>query len=139
MKRSIPILVASLGLACAAHAAPLKVDLSGVEARGGKLYISIQTQAQFMKEEGVGEVVASPTAGGHSFTFDVPEGRYAVSVWHDDNDNGEFDRDSSTYWPLDGWAMHNGSELKGPPSFEAVSIDVTTAGATVSEQMIYER
>ena len=140
MKPAFLAALAALGLTSAAHAAPLTVTISDVEARGGKLYISVQTKSQFMMNEGTaGEVIDAPTAGNHTFSYDVPEGAYVVSVWHDDNGNGEFDRDSTTFWPLDGWAMHKGSELTGPPTFDDVSIDVGSSGATVSEQISYGR
>jgi len=137
MKRSLTALSALIFIAGAAHAAPLTVDLTGVEARGGKIYISIQTEDQFMKEEGFGKIIETVTTD-LSETFDLPEGRYAVSVWHDDNGNGTFDR-AANGMPEDGWAMHNGKALRGLPSFADVSIDVSSAGATVSESMIYGR
>ena len=139
MKRSLLFITAALSLNYAAHAAPLTVNLSGIEARGGNLYISIQTEDQFMKEEGRGEIIKAPAAGDQTFTYDVPEGVYAVSIWHDDNDNGTFDMGATTGMPLDGWAMHNGLKLRGAPTFDAVSIEVPASGAAVSEAMIYGR
>lgn len=139
MKLTLTAQTISLGLACAAHAAPLKVDLSGVEARGGKLYISVQTEDQFMTEEGIGEIIVAPEAGTHSFTYDVPEGRYAVSVWHDDNANEIFDTSGEYDMPEDGWAMHNGLSLRAAPTFDAVSLEVTSDGAAVSERITYGR
>ena len=139
MKRTLSSLLAALVLTGAAQAAPLTVDLSGVEERGGKLYISVQTKDQYQKKEGLGEVIAAPAAGQHSFSFDVPEGRYAVSIWHDDNSNDVFDFGGPDSLPLDGWAMHNGAKLRAAPTFDLVSIEVTAAGATVTEKMIYGR
>ena len=139
MKRSLSNLVTALFLAGGAHAATLTVDLSGVEARGGKLYISVQTKDQYQKKEGIGDVIEAPEAGDHTYTYDVPEGRYAVSIWHDDNANDVFDVGGKYGMPQDGWAMHKGMELRSAPTFELVSVDVTAAGATVSEKMTYGR
>ncbi len=125
--------------ASAMDAGTLTVEVKGVQARGGTLYISVQTEEQFMKEDGVaGTTVESPEAGAHSFTFEVPAGAYAVSVWHDDNDNGVFDM-SDYGMPLDGWAMSNGRSLMGPPTFDAIGVAVTSDGATVSETVLYSR
>jgi uncharacterized protein (DUF2141 family) len=121
----------------AAQAAPLTFTLDGIEARGGKLYIGVQTEAQFMKDGGIaGEIVDAPAAGSQTFTFDVPEGRYSVSAWHDDNGNGVFDRAESGR-PIDGWAMINGANLRGEPTFADVSVDVPAGGVSVSETLIY--
>ena len=140
MKRSLLTFTAAIAIAATTHAAPLTVQLNGVEARGGKLYVSVQTKEQFMKNAGTaGEIVDAPSAGTFTATYDVPEGAYAVSIWHDDNGNGEFDRDHENAMPLDGWAMHNSSTLTGPPTFENVSIQVSSSGATVTENMVYGR
>ncbi len=132
-------LIVALALAGTATAAEIIVTLDGVEARGGTLYVALQTEDQFMKEEGIAATLKeAPDAGSHTFTFDVPAGQYSLSVWHDDNGNGEFDRMESGQ-PLDGWAMINGTELRSFPTFAAVSIDVTDTGASISEPITYGR
>lgn len=123
----------------AAAAGELTVHIDGVEARGGTLYVSIQTEAQFMQSEGVdGRMVAEPEAGAHSFTFDLPEGRYSISVWHDDNANAQFDRREDGF-PLDGWAMINAAQFEGAPTFAEASVAVGPDGASVRERIIYGR
>lgn len=120
-----------------ALAAPLAVKVDGIEARGGTLYVGVQTEAEFMTNGGIaGEMVATPEAGAQTFTFDLPEGAYAVSVWHDFNANAKFDM-SDEGLPADGWAMINGETLRGPPVFSNASLAVTEAGAKVSLKVIY--
>src|SRR3712207_3307346 len=108
------ILVASaVGLAAAspAYAAPLYVELQGVRRAGGPLYMSVQRREQFMQDRGTaGEIVRVPRAGAHRFSYDLPPGEYAVSVWHDDNGNGRFDKNGQ-HMPLDGWALSNSEAL----------------------------
>ncbi len=134
-----PTLIA-LGLALAvplASAAPLTFTIEGVEARGGTLYIGVQTEAMFLQDDGVaGEKIKTPAAGSHTVTFDLPEGDYSVSVWHDLDDDEVFDRAESG-WPEDGWAIINGASLRGMPTFEAVKIAVPADGASATETMIY--
>lgn len=70
------LIAATLAMAGAASAAVLTVTLDGIEARGGKLYVSVQTEDQFMKEDGVaGEIPEAPEAGTKTLSFDLPEGR----------------------------------------------------------------
>lgn len=133
------ILAAAATVAAPAAAEGLNVELAGVRSSGGKLYVSIQTRDQFMKDDGAaGTVLSSPGAGTHQFSFAVPAGEYAVSVWHDDNGNGKFDKNES-HMPLDGWAMSNGAALRGEPKFDQVKTRVGGAPATVRVAMIYGR
>ena len=119
-----------------AHAADLDLTVTGIEDRGGKLYVSVQTEGEFMGPSGTaGQIIDEPGAGSVALTFDVPPGRYAVSVWHDFNANGTFDmRDNGM--PLDGWAM-SGPMGDGPPSFEDVAVTVDAQGGAVDMTMVY--
>ncbi len=127
----------ALGLAGAAAAAPLMITVDGIEARGGKLYIGVQTEAQFMKDEGVaGQIFEAPAAGSKSVSFDLPDGRYSVSVWHDVNGNGVFDTTDEGA-PLDGWSSLNAGELTAAPTFEQASLEVSGNGAAITLDMMY--
>lgn len=122
-----------------AHAASLTVEIEGVRAAPGKLFVSVQGRDQFMRDDGAaGTVLSAAGAGAHRFSFDVPAGDYAVTVWHDDNGNGQFDK-SESHMPLDGWAMLNGDKLRGEPKFDEVKTSVGAAPARVSVTMIYGR
>ncbi len=133
MKTLITASAAAL-LSSAAYAAPLTLSLDGVQGEG-PLYVSVQTEAEFMENSGTaGTIVQAPEPGAHEFTFDVPPGAYAVSIWHDDG-NQVFDRDENG-WPLDGWAM-SGAMGDGPPSFSDVAVTVDAEGTTVSLDMTY--
>lgn len=133
------LLAASATLACAstALAAPLTVDVTGIEARGGTLYVGVQTEEQFMKPEGIaGEKVDTPAAGAQTFTFDLPEGAYSVSVWHDFNGNGVFDMTEAGP-PADGWSMVNAGAMRAKPTFGEASLTLPASGAAVTLDVIY--
>lgn len=135
--RLIMLLAVAITLSGAASAAPLNVHLNGIEARGGKLYVSIQTEDQFMQQDGVaGEILIAPAAGSKALAFDLPEGRYAVSVWHDFNGNGVFDFDAAGM-PADGWTSPNAATLRAAPTFDQSAVDVTADGGAVVLDMIY--
>lgn len=142
-KPNVTATIAALATACAAaasaSAAPLSLTLDGVEARGGTLYISVQNEAQFLKNSGTaGEMIATPTAGTHSFTYEVPAGRYVVSIWHDDDGDGEFSL-TEDGMPADGWAMSNMDKLTGEPEFDTVAIEVDESGASLTLPVLYGR
>lgn len=135
----IPSLITAAAiLSTTATAAPLTVIVEGVEARGGPFYVSVQTEDQFMKNAATaGEIIPAVADGTFVGTYDVPPGSYAVSIWHDDNGNGEFDSNEDGM-PLDGWAM-SGGPLMGPPTFEDVSVAVRDVGPSESLTMSYHR
>ena len=125
--------------AAPAAASNLTVELEGVRATGGTLYVTVQDREQFMQPRGTaGTVVQRPQAGAHRFGFDVPPGDYAVSIWHDDNGNGQFDKDES-HQPLDGWAMANGAALRAEPTFDQVKTPVGPGPAALRLSMNYGR
>ncbi|WP_300376271.1 DUF2141 domain-containing protein [Henriciella sp.] len=126
-------------LAGPALAAPFTVTLTDVEDRGAPLYVGVQTEEQFMKWEGVAsEKLEDPAAGTHTFTFDLPEGEYSVSVWHDLNDNNHFDM-AENGMPDEGWGMSNASGLRGQPTFDDVKVAVGPEGTAITETVNYPK
>lgn len=130
--------LATMDVGSGALAGPLTVTVDSIEARGGTLYVSVQTETEFMQPTATeGSMVAGPEAGTATFTYDLPAGDYAVTVWHDDNGNGAFDRGDDG-WPLDGWAMSTGP-MTGPPSFSDAAVTVDDDGESVLMSMTYGR
>jgi uncharacterized protein (DUF2141 family) len=128
---------AALAWAAGAAAAPLTVNIEGIEARGGTFYVGVQTEEQFMQDAGVaGEILEAPAAGNKSFTFDLPEGVYSISVWHDFNGNGQFDM-SEQGMPMDGWSSINAETLRAAPTFEQSSLALPADGAAATLKVYY--
>ncbi len=135
--KSLIAVTGALAMAGSAFAAPLTINLEGLQARGGKLYVSVQTEAQFMKNDGVaGDIVPEPAAGAKSFTYDLPEGAYSISVWHDFNGNGQFDMSESGP-PADGWSMIGAETMRAQPTFGESSLTLPSDGAAVTMKVIY--
>lgn len=141
MKFSHLTLAALATLPAPALAGTVTVDLSGIRAGTGDLYVSLQTREQFMKPTGTrGEIVSKPVPGSRTVTLaDVPPGTYAVSVWHDVNGDKRWSGEESVGkdGPLDGWAMVNGDKLRAEPKFEEVSFAVADAPQTLKLGMRY--
>lgn len=139
-KTFLALALAAASMPAAASAATVTIDLSGVRAGAGKLYVSLQTREQFMKPFGsYGAVVAEPAAGSRTVTLGgVAPGTYAAAVWHDVNGNNRWDSDEQGR-PLDGWAMLNGGTLRARPTFEQVSFTVGEAPAALKLDMRYGR
>jgi uncharacterized protein (DUF2141 family) len=132
-RTSLLALAISVGTA---QAADLTVTIDGIEDRGGRLYVSVQTEEQFMKPTGTaGQIIDDPEAGETEMTFDIPSGDYAVSVWHDFDGDGTFDM-SEEGMPIDGWAI-SGKPTNGEPAFSDASVTVPDDGKAIRIQMSY--
>ena len=134
---SLAATVAAFLTAGAAQAGDVTVTLTGVQARGGQLLVSLQSRDQFMQQAGFGQRIENPGAGSVTVTFvDVPEGDYALSAFHDENGD-RLMQTSDIGVPTEGWAMSNGAALRGPPTFDLVRVAVPATGAALSETMFY--
>jgi uncharacterized protein (DUF2141 family) len=116
---------------------PVTIDLSEIQALSGPLYISIQKEEEFQGMRGHGGIIQSVTSATTQATYkvDVP-GRYAISVWHDLNDDGVFSMDES-YNIQDGWGGSGTVTQEARPTFEDSAFDVPAYGANVSVTMFY--
>jgi len=137
---SIAAALFALSLPAAAPAAPLRVDLNGLRS-GGTLYVQLQTRDQFLgAARTAGRVVQAPEAGSLGVDLgDVPAGDYAVTVWHDDNGNRQFDVEPQTGRPLDGIAGPHIETLRGRPTFDQVKVAVPAEGLALPLALRYGR
>lgn len=136
----LPVLVAAALTASAAPAlaADVTLTLDGVQARGGRLLVALQTRDQFLKQEGAyGEIIADPAAGTRTVVFrDVAPGDYSVSVLHDADGDGRMKMNG--VMPAEGWTMLNAESLRAAPQFDQVDFTAPAAGAvSLRASMIY--
>ena len=110
---SLALAAAMLGWAGAAQAGDVTVTLTGVQARGGQVLVTLQARDQFMQAGGFSQRIEAPAAGPLVLTFeDVPAGDYALSAFHDENADYQM-QSSAIGIPLEGWAMSNGDAQSG--------------------------
>ena len=130
---------AAFSLAAPAMAEDVTVTLTGVQARGGVILATLQTEAQFMQPAGTyGERITDPASGTVRVTFrNVAAGDYALMVLHDEDGDGQMKMNG--YMPAEGWAMVNGDTLRATPTFDQVKFTVAASGADLSVLMSYPR
>jgi|TARA_R100000406_G_scaffold10943_1_gene7100 uncharacterized protein (DUF2141 family) len=130
--------LAGAALATPALAGEVTVTLTNVRADAGDLYVSLQSEAQFMQAAALaGKTVENPKDGTVTVTFDdVPDGQYALMVWHDIDGDGTFSM--GPQGPTDGWSMIGGAQLRGMPTFDAQSFTLE-GSASVTEPVLYPR
>ena len=125
-----------------AFAQDVRVTLTGVQARGGQLLGSLQTEGEFLQPRGsYGARAAAPAQNGSvTLVFtNVAPGAYSLSVMHDANSDMQMQRDPQGR-PLEGWAMHNGAAVaagQSHPTFAQVKFDVAAQNVSLTEAMIY--
>lgn len=130
--------VVALLAAGSAAAGEVTVTLTGVQARGGSMLVSLQSRDQFMQRAmTAGTVRENPQAGTLTLTLpNVPEGEYALSALHDADGNWTMTMDGQR--PAEGWAMSRVSgELNRRPAFEDARVRVTADGAAITAAMVY--
>jgi uncharacterized protein (DUF2141 family) len=114
-----------------AGAAQLDVRVEGVRNDQGKVRVVLYDQDEgFRKEQHSRAIHALPAVTGKvsSVFRDLPPGRYAVIVYHDENGNDKLDLRFGMF-PKEGYGLSNDYVPSGPPKFKAAAIEVTSAGA----------
>ena len=114
----------------------LSVELTGLQASEGKLYISVQKEEDYKAQRGHGGVFAVTEAGTETYAFAVPAGVYAVSVWHDTDNDGKFSMDEN-WIPTDGWGMSGTPSTDKEPVFDEVKVAIASSGTSIRIPMIY--
>ena len=111
------------------------IIIQGVEHEEGKIDVKIYIdQKSFLKEElAVESIRKKPTKGKTIIPLKkVHEGRIAVIVYHDEDDNGELK--TGLFWcPKEGFAFSNNYTPKGSPKFKKASIKLIHGTPVVIE------
>jgi uncharacterized protein (DUF2141 family) len=143
MKNTLSLIavIGAMTLAAApALAGDVVINLEGVEAAKGDLYVSLQTQDQFLKNTGAyGAMIKAPKSGQQVVVLkDVAPGDYSVSVWHDIDADHIFSM-SPSGMPADGWSMHNAKALRSAPTWDAVKFNMQSNNIELPLKMIYPK
>lgn len=134
----IPLILATAiaaGGAGAALAADVTVTLTGVEARGGAMLVSLQSRDQFMKPMGAAGAMGEAQAGTMTLVVrDVAPGEYAVMVMHDEDSNWSLTTKDGK--PAEGLAS-SGAPVRKGVTFDEMKITVPAEGASVTLPITY--
>lgn len=100
------------------------------------IYVSIQTRETYRSLKGHGGILRTLTPGTMEATFYVAEpGDYAVSVWHDRDNDMRFSMDEN-YAILDGWGASGTPPTNDMPTFDDVKLAIPNMGTSVTIDMI---
>jgi len=122
-----------------AQAGEIDLTLNGVQPKGGKILVSVQSREQYMQRAQTSGAVVDGSASGQMKIKlpDVPAGDYAVSVLHDADSNFDMTMDASGKI-AEGWSTVNAASLRAKPTFDQVKVSVN-GDTAVTETMIYPK
>ena len=125
MKKSIIIMILVLGFV-KVNSQSLTVSIKNIVSDKGMLRVGIfNSQTDFLKKQLYGQIVKAKSGDVQVVFENIPEGTYAVSIIHDENENEELD---SNFFgiPNEGFGFSNDAMgTFGPPSFEKASFKLT--------------
>jgi uncharacterized protein (DUF2141 family) len=106
----------------------IEVTVKNIKGQKGSIRIGLfANETDFLKKVAEGKVVKAD-ANEITVVFEnLKAGEYAVSVIHDENDNGELDT-NAIGMPTEGFAFgNNAMGMFGPPSFDKAKVSVSNS------------
>lgn len=109
----------------------IEVSISGFKNEKGKAMVGLyNTEADFLKTT-FKSFAAKIFDGTVQVSFkDIPNGTYAISVYHDENDNDEFDRLFGMIPKEDYGNSNNIPPRFGPPKWEDARFEIKDDSVT---------
>jgi uncharacterized protein (DUF2141 family) len=132
------VTVACLVFASTACLAQLEITIKNIKSDKGNLRAGIFKEKEtFLKNATYGKVVKAHKNELKIIFDDLPPGTYAISVIHDENENGKLDSNMIGI-PKEGFGFANDAMgTFGPPAFEKASITVETQKVSITITMKY--
>lgn len=134
MKHPSLILAAMLtSFAVNATAGDLAVEVRGITQAKGDILIALYDKSDTWLKKSLRQVKVAAQKGSVTTLFkDLPEGDYAISLFHDENVNGRMDSNPMGI-PLESYGFSkDASGNFGPASFEDAKFNLPVGGASIS-------
>lgn len=138
--KQLTLAAALLALCGSASAATLSITVEGLRNDAGQLLLAVFDKAAAFETMNSSQAVASlaQQARGKQMTFtfnDLPAGRYAVAIHHDENRNQRMDLKGMR--PKEGYAYSNGKGRMKEPDFADAAVDLDDKGHRQNVKLIY--
>jgi len=134
MFRTLSATLVLLLAAQAANAADLRVKVDGITQTTGTLSAMLVNSAEAWdgKSEPVsGRRVEIAATGSLELVFDdLAPGDYAIRLMHDDNGNGQLDR-NAVGMPTEGYGFSNNPRVMRAATFEEARFTLPAAGTSI--------
>lgn len=125
MKNSILTIALLATAMISAQEFKLEIEVNGFKNNNGKAKINLyNTQESFMKKGIKSVKTVLKNNKTYAVFTDLPKGIYAVSMFHDENANGEIDTNFIGI-PTEGYGTSNDAKgFMGPPKYEDAKFEL---------------
>ncbi|NRD23932.1 DUF2141 domain-containing protein [Winogradskyella litoriviva] len=103
----------------------ITVKVEDANSNDGKMFIALyNTETGFLKQSYKGEISAITNKSCKVLFKDIPKGVYAVSIFHDENDNGKMDTNFFGIPSEDYGCSNDATGFMGPPKWEDAKFEL---------------
>jgi uncharacterized protein (DUF2141 family) len=138
MKLTIGAILLLLGTSGAA-AGLITVTVSNVRNGAGSVIVALHRESARFPSDWAGAVASARAPARNGIVTvtlpPVPDGRYALIVVHDEDDNGVMSKNFLGL-PREGFGTSNNPRLMGPPRFEPALFDLS-GDVTIAVRLTY--
>ena len=115
-----------------ANAAELTIDVQGIGVDQGEIQLALYDNASAWMKKAVKFGRAPAKKGSVLLTIsDIPQGEYAISMYHDENGNGKMDSNAIGI-PIEPYAFSNDAMGSfGPPKFDQAKFKLDADKKTI--------
>ena len=139
---AVATLIAGAGLLCgaAAPSADVSVNVMGLRSQKGQILACLTANPRAFpdcsKDPQARKLTVPVTGLGHLDFGPVPQGRYAISLIHDENSNGRLD--TALAIPREGYGFSRDAPVRmGPPRFDKAAFDLGSTAMRMDIRMRY--
>ncbi len=109
----------------------ITVNISNLNSNTGKVYVSIFDSESNFLNKGYKSLVTKIENKSCTVTFkNIPKGIYAISMYHDENDNNKMDSNFLGIPKEDYGCSNNARGFMGPPKWEDAKFEVNNKSIT---------
>jgi|SRR6218665_247404 len=127
MKKSILVLVFLIGGLANAQSVSLEVKVTGFKNDTGKVRVGLyNSEFSFLKTIYKSQAVAIKNETANVIFSDLPKGEYAISLYHDENNNGILDKNMFGIPSEDYAASNQAKGVMGPPKYTDAKFTINT-------------
>jgi uncharacterized protein (DUF2141 family) len=101
------------------------VTISNIKSNNGKVFVALyNSESSFLNKGIKGEISKIENNSCKVIFKDIPNGTYAVSLFHDENDNGKMDSNFLGIPKEDYGCSNNAKGFMGPPKWEDAKFEI---------------
>ena len=109
----------------------ITVKINNLESNKGKVYVAVYDSEGAFLNTGLKSTMTKITGNSCEVTFkNIPKGVYAISMFHDENDNNKMDSNFLGIPKEDYGCSNNATGFMGPPKWEDAKFEVKDKSIT---------